>query len=55
MSYNTDISPLQELGHLITPEQAQKYKKMTAFDKLMEELRATSMTSDISVKHNTEK
>ena len=44
--YDTDLSPMSELYHLITPEQASKYKKMTAFEKLMEELRATSMTSD---------
>ncbi len=44
--HDTDLSPMKELSHLITPEQASKYKKMTAFEKLMEELRATSMTSD---------
>jgi len=44
--FDTDLSPMGELSHLITPEQASKYKKMTAFEKLMEELRATSMTSD---------
>jgi hypothetical protein len=36
---------------LITEEDAKKYKKMTAYDKLMEELTATSMTSDISIKY----
>lgn len=41
-----DISPMRELGHLMNPEQAATYKKMTAFEKLMEELRATSMTPD---------
>ena len=44
--YDTDLSPMKdELRGLITSEQAAKYKKMTAFEKLMEELRATSMTS----------
>ncbi len=48
--FDTDLSPMQELSHLITPEQASKYRKMTAFEKLMEELRATSMTSDSTKK-----
>lgn len=46
----TDISPMRELSHLMDLEQAATYKKMTAFEKLMEELRATSMTSDITSK-----
>jgi isopenicillin N synthase-like dioxygenase len=50
MAYNTDISPLSELSHLYSREEAMKYKKMTAFEKLMEELTATSMTSDVSIK-----
>ena len=41
-----DISPMKELSHLMNPEQAATYKKMTAFEKLMEELRATSMTPE---------
>lgn len=48
--HDTDISPLKELGHLITPAQAGQYKKMTAFEKLMEELRATSMAADVNQK-----
>ena len=44
MRYDTDISPLKELAHLYDPEQAKKYRKMTAYEKLMEELRATNMT-----------
>ena len=42
--HDVDISPMPELKHLYNPEEAQNYKKMTAFEKLMEELRATSMT-----------
>lgn len=41
-----DISPMRELAHLMDPVQAGTYKRMTAFEKLMEELRATSMTAD---------
>jgi isopenicillin N synthase-like dioxygenase len=41
-----DISPMKELAHLMDPVQAATYKRMTAFEKLMEELRATSMTAD---------
>jgi hypothetical protein len=36
---------LPELNHLYDQEQAKKYKKMTAYEKLMEELRATNMTA----------
>jgi isopenicillin N synthase-like dioxygenase len=49
MRYDTDISPLPELESLYGKEQGKKYKKMTAYEKLMEELQATSMTSDINV------
>lgn len=41
-----DISPIPELSHLMDPVQAATYKKMTAFEKLMEELRATSVAAD---------
>ena len=44
MRYDTDIAPLNELAHLYDAEQAKKYRKMTAYEKLMEELRATNMT-----------
>jgi len=50
MMNTVNIAPLPELNHLYTPEVASKYKSMTAFEKLMEELTATSMTSDISRK-----
>ena len=46
MRHDIDISPMPELNHLYDSEEAKKYRKMTAYDKLMEELRATSMTSD---------
>lgn len=46
MRFDTDISPLGDLSHLIDVDEAKgKYRKMTAFEKLMEELAATSMTS----------
>lgn len=49
--HDTDISPMRDLSHLIDHEAAcASYKKMTAFEKLMEELRATSMTPDASIK-----
>lgn len=41
--YNTDCSPMAELSHLFNIEEAKTYKKMTAFDILMEELDATNM------------
>jgi hypothetical protein len=50
MRFDIDISPMTELSHLYSQEDASKYKKMTAFEKLMEELTATSMTSDVSKK-----
>jgi|LauGreDrversion4_2_1035121.scaffolds.fasta_scaffold1170635_2 hypothetical protein len=34
---------MPELKHLMDPKVANTYKRMTAFEKLMEELRATSM------------
>jgi hypothetical protein len=45
--HDTDLSPMNELKKLglITQDQASKYKKMTALEKLMEELTATSMVS----------
>ena len=46
LSNNTDISPLKELAHLYNKDTPTKYKKMTAYEKLMEELRATSMVSE---------
>ena len=45
MRYDTDISPMDELAHLYDVEQAKMYKKMTAYEKLMEELSATSMVA----------
>jgi hypothetical protein len=49
LSSNTDISPLPEISHLHNLANAGKYKKQTAFEKLMEELTATSMTSESSL------
>ena len=51
MQNDVDISPLPELAHLYNEEFAkEKYRKMTAHGKLMEELSATMMTSDINKK-----
>jgi hypothetical protein len=47
LSNNTDISPLKELSHLYNKDAPTRYKKMTAYEKLMEELRATNMTSEV--------
>lgn len=50
MRNDVDISPMAELENLYNKDEAKlKYKKMTAYEKLMEELRATSMTSDVSI------
>ena len=45
MRFDVDISPMKELSHLYDSEQAKKYRKMTAYEKLMEELTATSMVA----------
>jgi hypothetical protein len=50
MANDVDISPLKELAHLSHKDALTKYKKMTAYEKLIEELRATGMTSDVSKK-----
>eukprot|EP00347_Sterkiella_histriomuscorum_P021411 403334068 len=44
LRYNVDISPMDEMKGLIDVNEAQrKYRKMTAHDKLMEELRAINL------------
>ena len=43
---DVDVSPMAELAHLYTPEEARKYPRMTAFEILMQELSATGMTFD---------
>ena len=43
---DVDVSPMPELAHLYTPEEARKYPRMTAFEILMQELSATGMTFD---------
>jgi isopenicillin N synthase-like dioxygenase len=43
LRYDVDISPLPELKGFYTSEEALKYKKMTAHEKLMEELRAINL------------
>ncbi len=51
MANDVDISPLPELSHLSCRDALTKYKKMTSYEKLIEELTATGMTSDVSIKH----
>ena len=41
-----DISPLKKLDHLYDAKKAKTYKKMTAYEKLIEELSATAMTNE---------
>lgn len=44
--WNVDCSPMAELSSLAQKDSSQLYPKLTAYDILMEELRATNMTSD---------
>ncbi len=47
MRHDIDLSPLPELENLYNKDEALlKYHKMTAFEHLMMELRATSMVSE---------
>ena len=45
LRYDVDLSPLEEMKHLHNQEnvKAGKYPKMTAYEKLMEELRAINL------------
>ena len=49
LRYDVDLSPLQELKHLYNEENIKnkKYPKMTAEDKVMEELKAINLVSKI--------
>ena len=51
LRYNVDLSPLPELAHLTKDINVdnRKYKKMTAHDKLMEELRAINLAPKMSI------
>ena len=51
LRYNVDLEPLAELKHLHNQENmdAGKYKKMTAHDKLMEELAAISLAPKMTI------
>lgn len=40
---------MPELNHLYSVEDAMKYKKMTAYENLIEELTATEMVSDVNL------
>jgi hypothetical protein len=38
-----DLSPIPEMAHLYSKDAVKSYRKMTAHDKLMEELRAINL------------
>ena len=40
---DVDVGPMAEVDHLYSQEQMQSYKRMTAFELLMQELTATGM------------
>jgi len=44
--HSTDLTPMRELYPVMDMSQISKYKTMNAYEKLMEELRATSMVSE---------
>jgi hypothetical protein len=46
--YDVDCSPLPELSHLYTAEEASEYANMTTYDILMTELDATNMVQQKS-------
>jgi hypothetical protein len=56
LRYDVDLEPLQEMSALHNQENmaAGKYKKMTAHDKLMEELRAINLAPKIQVIEKTQ-
>lgn len=56
LRYDVDISPLEDMKHLFNEEAIAmgKYKKMTAHEKLMEELRAINLAPKQSVKEQAE-
>ena len=43
---DVDVGPMEELDHLYTIEDKNKYTRMTAYQLLMQELTATGMTFD---------
>jgi hypothetical protein len=43
LRYDVDLSPMPEMRHMYTDEALTKYRKMTAHEKLMEELRAINL------------
>lgn len=44
-----DVSPLEELRHLYSADDAKKYERMTAYENLISELKATEMVSDVNL------
>ena len=40
---------MPELSHLYNADEAKKYKKMTAYENLIEELKATEMVADVNL------
>ena len=51
LRYNVDLTPIEEIKHLHNKENmaAGKYKKMTAHEKLMEELCAINLAPKITI------
>ena len=49
LRYDVDLTPMEELSHLHNPDKAGFYKKMTAHEKLMEELRAINLAPKMTV------
>ena len=46
LRYNVDLSPMPEMRSMYTEEALTKYRKMTAHDKLMDELRAINLAPE---------
>jgi hypothetical protein len=55
LRYDVDLSPLEELKHLHCQDnvRAGKYPKMTAHEKLMEELRAINLAPKMNIKESS--
>ena len=51
LRYNVDLSPMEEIKHLWNEDNiaAGKYKKMTAHEKLMEELQAINLAPKATI------
>ena len=51
--YDVDLSPIQEISHLFNQENIAKgkYPKMTAHEKLMEELKAINLAPKMTIEN----